>query len=502
MQPAELERIVASGESETVEFKKSTAQLPRCGETLCAFLNGQGGRVFIGSTPDGRIVGQQVSDSTLRDLAAMLVRFEPPALVSQKRIQVSEGLEVLVLSVPAAADTGPYDRRSPGARTVDGPPEEGVEMSEYQYYEFAAIDGPVSDEGLRYARGCSSRAEVSRLSWRNVYHFGSFKGSEATLLKYYDAHFYLANWATARLVLALPEGCLIPEAIEPYLRGGVHYENTLTTKQLGDRRIVWFEHNEDGGWWDKQGEGILDRLLPIREDLIRGDHRSLFLAWLADFDPEEWSDPADAGVLMPPVPPGLNRLTPALTTFLEHFPVDQDARTVAAGLSQADARESIPIARVLDDMPKTEMRAHLERVAAGEGSRVMAELNRLTRPPKETPPGPTMDCTEFAARTLDARRARLEREAKAAEEKRKRKAEARKLHLASVMQRADAIWAMVDESVNRKTSASLDEAAARLKELRDAHEQEAASAEFQERLTAFRERYRRRPGMMSRIENL
>jgi len=40
---------------------------------------------------------------------------------------------------------------------------ETVAMSEYQYYEFAAIDGPISDEGLRYARGCSSRANVSRV---------------------------------------------------------------------------------------------------------------------------------------------------------------------------------------------------------------------------------------------------------------------------------------------------------------------------------------------------
>ena len=108
MQPAELERIVASGESETVEFKKSTAQLPRCGEALCAFLNGQGGRVFIGITPDGRIAGQQVSDSTLRDVAAMLVRFEPPALVSQERVPLPNGSEVLVLSAPAAILTGPY----------------------------------------------------------------------------------------------------------------------------------------------------------------------------------------------------------------------------------------------------------------------------------------------------------------------------------------------------------------------------------------------------------
>lgn len=54
-------------------------------------------------------------------------------------------------------------------------------MSEYQYYEFLAVDGPISDEGLRYARGCSSRAEVSRFRWYNVYHFGNFNGSATGL---------------------------------------------------------------------------------------------------------------------------------------------------------------------------------------------------------------------------------------------------------------------------------------------------------------------------------
>ncbi len=79
-------------------------------------------------------------------------------------------------------------------------------MSEYQYYEFAAIDGPISDEGLRYARSCSSRAEVSRVRWQNTYHFGDFHGSVDTLLKHYDAHFYIANWGTVRLGLAFPKG--------------------------------------------------------------------------------------------------------------------------------------------------------------------------------------------------------------------------------------------------------------------------------------------------------
>jgi hypothetical protein len=76
-------------------------------------------------------------------------------------------------------------------------------MSEYQYYEFAAVDGPISDEGLLYARGCSSRADVSRLRWRNTYTFGDFHGSVNTLLKYYDGLRYSNRSAMLRRIVKL-----------------------------------------------------------------------------------------------------------------------------------------------------------------------------------------------------------------------------------------------------------------------------------------------------------
>lgn len=120
-------------------------------------------------------------------------------------------------------------------------------MSEYQYYEFAATDGPISDEGLRYAQGCSSRANVSRVRWQNTYTFGNFHGSVETLLKYYDAHFYIANWGTVRLGLAFPKGAIARESIQPYLRGGDEHEDTLTVKGIGNRCIIWWERNEEGG---------------------------------------------------------------------------------------------------------------------------------------------------------------------------------------------------------------------------------------------------------------
>jgi len=76
---AEIERLIAKGESETLELKRSTGQIKRVAETLCAFLNGKGGTVIVGVTPDEKIVGQQVSDKTQQDIAAVLRRFEPPA---------------------------------------------------------------------------------------------------------------------------------------------------------------------------------------------------------------------------------------------------------------------------------------------------------------------------------------------------------------------------------------------------------------------------------------
>jgi hypothetical protein len=65
---------------------------------------------------------------------------------------------------------------------------------------------------------------VSRARWQNTYTFGNFHGSVDTLLKYYDAHFYIANWGTVRLGLAFPKGAITPEIIQPYLRGGERYE--------------------------------------------------------------------------------------------------------------------------------------------------------------------------------------------------------------------------------------------------------------------------------------
>ncbi|MGH8564248.1 MAG: hypothetical protein ACREXW_09210 [Gammaproteobacteria bacterium] len=50
-------------------------------------------------------------------------------------------------------------------------------MSEYQYYEFQAIDRPLTDREVSTLRNYSSRATITSTRFMNRYSYGSFKGN-------------------------------------------------------------------------------------------------------------------------------------------------------------------------------------------------------------------------------------------------------------------------------------------------------------------------------------
>ncbi|MBI5482122.1 MAG: putative DNA binding domain-containing protein [Deltaproteobacteria bacterium] len=106
---SDLQARIAGGESTTLELKKSTAQLRRAGETLCAFLNAEGGTVIMGVTSEGKVVGQEVSDGTRREIAAMLDRFEPPAAVAVHVVDLPATVrKLIVLEARAPGEARPF----------------------------------------------------------------------------------------------------------------------------------------------------------------------------------------------------------------------------------------------------------------------------------------------------------------------------------------------------------------------------------------------------------
>jgi hypothetical protein len=69
-------------------------------------------------------------------------------------------------------------------------------MSEFQYYEFRAVDWPLTDAEKARLRRISSRGEIAANSFTNTYSYGDSKGDPLELMQeMFDAHAYLANWA-------------------------------------------------------------------------------------------------------------------------------------------------------------------------------------------------------------------------------------------------------------------------------------------------------------------
>ena len=91
--------LIATGESETLEFKQTTGRRREATRTICAMLNHQGGHVLFGVTPGGEVIGQQVSDRTVEDVSEEIQRLDPPAFPAIERVLVKEGREVIVVSV-------------------------------------------------------------------------------------------------------------------------------------------------------------------------------------------------------------------------------------------------------------------------------------------------------------------------------------------------------------------------------------------------------------------
>jgi ATP-dependent DNA helicase RecG len=96
---AQVTAWTAAGESETLELKRTTGERRAAMQTLCAMLNHRGGRVLFGVAPDHRVLGQDVSDHTLEEVAHELKDIDPPVYPSIERVPVANGNEVLVVTV-------------------------------------------------------------------------------------------------------------------------------------------------------------------------------------------------------------------------------------------------------------------------------------------------------------------------------------------------------------------------------------------------------------------
>ncbi|MFN0196367.1 MAG: hypothetical protein ACKVT0_06460 [Planctomycetaceae bacterium] len=297
-------------------------------------------------------------------------------------------------------------------------------MSEYQYVAFRAVDKPVSGKDLEFMHKQSTRAEVTPWSFENEYHFGDFHGNALEMLRRgYDLHLHYANYGVRKLCIRLPNGFTDVDATRSYLDG----ESIVFTKdKQGGGGILeiqpFYESDDLDELWN--ADEFVERLIPLRAEILDGDLRPLYLAHLAvccdaNHDPDEETEG--------PIPAGMNELTDAQQALAEFLGIDENLILAVAQqspplLSRASSQGNMKLqVDWLFKQSVTAKDAWLLRLLDGSGEEVRREILDEIRKSLDVPGWPTI----IANRTL----AELHREAEsisAIEKKKKAELAARK----------------------------------------------------------------------------
>lgn len=132
-------------------------------------------------------------------------------------------------------------------------------MSEYQYYDFRAMDRALTKAEMAELRSISTRAVITSTSFTNHYEWGDLKANPLKLLeKYFDAFLYVANWGTRKFYLRLPQELVDYKQLKAMLPG-----KTAGVRKAGRHLIVGFENESEQDDWD-DGTGWMGSLMSLR----------------------------------------------------------------------------------------------------------------------------------------------------------------------------------------------------------------------------------------------
>lgn len=107
MDISQIETLTQENESLCLEFKTSTSQLRAAFQTICAYLNGKGGRVLIGIKNNGQAIGQDVSDATRQEIAREIKKLQPAAEIQVSYLKLRNRKKIIVLET-SSGQHAPY----------------------------------------------------------------------------------------------------------------------------------------------------------------------------------------------------------------------------------------------------------------------------------------------------------------------------------------------------------------------------------------------------------
>lgn len=350
-------------------------------------------------------------------------------------------------------------------------------MSEYQHVEFRAVDRPLTDTELAYARKQSSRAEITSWSFQNFYTFGDFHGNvQGMLRRGYDIFLHYADFGIRTIAIRLPNGLPFAEKLwSQYIGSG---ELTWSPDPRGNGGILTLDPYHEPGELDDlwEFEKYLRSAIEIRKRIQLGDLRALYLLRLITLiDSQE--EPLET--LEPPVPAGLGEIPKDFHTFLDFFGLDSLLISAAAEVSPEQpnihSQEKL-IEQWVTSQDESDAKSLLQAFLTRDPVAVKAETIAKALNGKNNAGWPTVSPSrtglELLTRTEQLRKAQneKEREKQAAAEKRKaaKQAQDRKERMELMVKDPNKWLRKVDKLVKARGIHNYETAAETLDELREA----------------------------------
>jgi len=377
-------------------------------------------------------------------------------------------------------------------------------MSEYQYYEFVAIDKPLTPTQMAELRSRSSRASITSTSFVNHYEWGNLKGDPVDWMRrYFDAHVYLANWCTCLLFLRVPKDALDTKTLHAF-----ETEFAFTVDRTNTHWILEWTLNESENYdrfGMEDGEGWMRRLTPLRAELLRGDLRPLYLGWLAGVSAGE----VDESAVEPLPPPGLSRLTAAQQSLAEFLEIGPDLLTAAGLLDQqasdSDTQDDVELDAWIAELPAAEQAATLKLLMTGHAQHAerRLKLRFLTWQREQQPIGKPIPSRRAVAE-IQKMAGSVAESRKKQEAARRKKAEAErqakhKIYLRTLAADFDRCWQVADERAERGIASAYDEVKRALVDLAEAYILCASRADFDRKLAQFMVRHGKRGALVRRL---
>lgn len=373
-------------------------------------------------------------------------------------------------------------------------------MSEYQYFEFAAIDRPLTAGEMAALRAVSTRAVITPSGFVNHYEWGGLKADPLDWMRrYFDAFVYLADWAHCRFALRLPHEMFGKAELKPF---GV--KQSLTIDASEDHWILdWSLDGSDNydRFAEDDGRGWMGRLVPLRDELIRGDQRSLYLGWLAGAAKGEVPETT----LEPTVPAGLSQLSAAqnaLATFLE-IGADIIAAAAIGSADASDRPESVDA--WLQSLSPDELRSMLKSIVRADRPNPQREVASRYRAwhrqhaPQTAPEARRRSVAELRSLAVPAGEERRRRDALAREQQAAARRTQRDAQLRLLMSDVDKRWLALHQQAERGSASAYEQAVRALSDLAEAYAIVSDRKTFDRELRRFLVRHAKRGALLRRL---